>query len=121
MQPVLSQHFAGSNLALNSLYVDSTAALITALLPMLRRKIQNYLPLIAKQPQLLSHFIHELMSFDTSMRDDWGYDGGQGVNGWRGLTWEVLVAQGWFAKWLQVEKDCKPRADGLACTNRPSF
>lgn len=73
---------------------------------MLRQKVQSYLPQIARLPQLISHFMHELMSFDNSMRDDWGYEGGCGVDGWKGLTWEVLVKLDWFGKWLQVEKDC---------------
>ena len=74
---------------------------------MLRRKIYGLLPSVSKQPQLLSHLIHELMSFDTSLRDDWGYDGGSGASGWKGLTWEVLVKKDWFGRWLQVEKDCE--------------
>lgn len=92
---------------MNLVYIDSTSALITALLPMLRHKIFSFLPQIAKQPQLLSHFMHELMSFDVDLKDDWGYDGGCGADGWKGLTWEVLVKKDWFGKWLQVEKDCK--------------
>lgn len=105
LQPILARHFRGSNLALNSCYIDSTSALITALLPMLRRKIFALLPRISKQPQLLSHLMHELMSFDDSLREDWGYDGGFGSEGWKGLTWEVLVKKGWFGTWLKVEKD----------------
>ena len=106
-QPILTSHFKGSSLALSPVYIDSTSALITAVLPMLRRKIQNYLPNIAHQPQLLSHFIHELMLFDTSLSNEWGYDGGYGADRWKGLTWEILVKLDWFGKWLQVEKDCK--------------
>ena len=74
---------------------------------MLRRKIVVCLPQITKQPQLLSHFIHELMNFDVSLRDDWGYDGGFGADGWKGLTWEVLVKKDWFGRWLEVEKTCQ--------------
>ena len=74
---------------------------------MLRHKISKLLPAIANQPQLLSHFMHELMSFDTTMRETWGYDGGDSLEGWKGLTWEVLVGQEWFSKWLAVEKDCE--------------
>lgn len=107
LQPVLQNHFKGSNLAMNLVYIDSTSALITALLPMLRHKIFSFLPQIAKQPQLLSHFMHELMSFDVDLKDEWGYDGGCGADGWKGLTWEVLVKKDWFGKWLHVEKDCK--------------
>lgn len=74
---------------------------------MLRRKISAFLPRIAKQPQLLSHFIHELIAFDVSIKDEWAYDGGNGVEGWRGLAWEVLVQQDWFGAWLNVEKNCE--------------
>ena len=51
--------------------------------------------------------MHELMSFDASLREDWSYNGGNELEGWTGLTWEVLVEQGWFSHWLQIEKDCK--------------
>ncbi|KAI9760861.1 MAG: hypothetical protein M1835_000086 [Candelina submexicana] len=105
LQPVLRDAFKGSDLALNPLYTDSTSALITSLLPMLRRKVFSLLPQVAGQPQLLSHLIHELIRFDTDLRDDWGYDAGQGTDGWKGLTWEVLVIKDWFGRWLQVEKD----------------
>lgn len=74
---------------------------------MLRRKIFALLPRISSQPQLLSHLIHELMSFDVSIRDEWGYDGGNTIDGWNGLTWEVLVTKDWFGRWLEVEKNCR--------------
>ncbi|KAI4239026.1 MAG: hypothetical protein L6R40_005612 [Gallowayella cf. fulva] len=105
LQPILRNRFKNSNLSMTSIFIDSTSALITALLPMLRRKVFNSMPQIAKQPQLLSHFIHELMSFDISLRDEWGYDGGCGIDGWKGLAWEVLVKKDWFNRWLEVEKD----------------
>lgn len=107
LQPILRRHFKDSNLALNPVYIDSTSALITSLLPMLRSKIFDVLPRVSRQPQLLSHLMHELMSFDQSLKDDWGYDGGCGVDGWKGLTWEVLVKRDWFGTWLQVEKECQ--------------
>ena len=105
LQPILSRYFRGSNLALNPCYINSTSALITAVLPMLRQKIYTLLSQIGERPQLLSHLMHELMSFDESLREDWAYDGGFGTDGWRGLTWEVLVKKNWFGKWLKVEKD----------------
>ncbi|KAI4204276.1 MAG: hypothetical protein LQ350_001256 [Teloschistes chrysophthalmus] len=104
LQPILVERFGKTNLAMTSIFIDSTSALITALLPMLRRKVFNVMPHIAKQPQLLSHTIHELMSFDVSLREEWGYDGGRGVEGWGGLTWEVLVKKDWFDRWFEVEK-----------------
>ncbi|KAH9880167.1 hypothetical protein J1614_002193 [Plenodomus biglobosus] len=104
-QPVLLRHFRGTDLAMNPVYIDAMSAFITALLPMLRTKIGSLLPKVAAQPQLLSHLMHEIMSFDTTIRDTWGYDGGYGVDGWKGLSWEFLVQGDWFGRWLQVEKD----------------
>ena len=106
VQPILFRHFRGTHLALNPVYIDAMSAFITALLPMLRAKIASLLPKVAGQPQLLSHLMHEIMSFDLTIRDSWGYDGGYGVDGWKGLSWEFLVQADWFGRWLQVEKDC---------------
>ena len=72
---------------------------------MLRRKIFSLIPQVSQQPQLLSHLIHELMSFDVSLRDEWNYDGGNPIEGWKGLTWEFLVKKDWFGRWLEVEKN----------------
>ena len=106
IQPVLLKHFRGTDLALNPVYIDATSAFITALLPILRSKIASLLPLVAPDPQLLSHLMHELLKFDSTLRDSWGYDGGYGIEGWKGLAWEFLVQGDWFGRWLRVEKDC---------------
>ncbi|KAL1601779.1 hypothetical protein SLS60_006694 [Paraconiothyrium brasiliense] len=105
VQPSLLKQFRGTDLALNSVYIDAMSAFITALLPMLRSKVGALLPKVASQPQLLSHLMHELMSFDNTIREEWRYDGGYGVEGWKGLSWEFLVQGDWFGRWLQVEKD----------------
>ena len=78
---------------------------------MVRRKLDTLLPQVGKQPQLLSHLIHELMNFDNSLKDDWSYTGESGAEGWKGLTWEVLVKKEWFGKWLRVEKSCRSRCE----------
>ena len=106
MQPVLFKHFRGTDLALNPVYIDAMSAFITALLPVLRKKIGSLLPNMANEPQLLSHLVHEVMSFDSTIRDTWGYDGGYGLSGWNGLAWEFLVQGNWFDQWLRVEKEC---------------
>ena len=72
---------------------------------MLRHKISAILPDITDKPQLLSHLIHELISFDTSLRDEWSYDGGNSIDTWKGLTREVLVERSCFPRWLSVEKN----------------
>ena len=107
VQPILLRHFGRTEQAMNPVCIDAMAAFITALLPMVRAKIAALLPQVAGQPQLLSHLMHEMMNFDTTLRDAWGYDGGYGVDGWKGLSWEFLVQGDWFGRWLQVEKDCK--------------
>jgi hypothetical protein len=87
-------------------FLSASNAFITALLPMLRQKISTFVPQIAGSPQLLSHFIHELMNFDTDIRDTWNYiPDPYSVENWKGLASEVLTKQGWFDRWLQVEKD----------------
>ncbi|KAI9738259.1 MAG: hypothetical protein M1834_008757 [Cirrosporium novae-zelandiae] len=105
LQPILSARLQKSKVDLDWIYTDSTSAFITSLLPMLRHKLFELVPRIAGQPQLLSHCIHELMNFDTTLRDDWEYDGGYYLQGWKGLTWEILVKRDFFGRWLQVEKD----------------
>lgn len=106
LQPILSDVFRASDLSLNPAYGDATCAFITALLPMLRNKVFTILPRAAQKPQLLSHLVHELMSFDATLRDEWNYDDGS-VDGdaWRGLTYEVLATDNWFNTWLNIEKD----------------
>ena len=73
---------------------------------MLRQKIDSFLPQIADHPQLLSHFIHELMNFDNELRETWNYLPDPYEEGnWKGMTSEVLTKQGWYDRWLQVEKE----------------
>ena len=107
LQPILSDQFRTSDLSLNAAYIDATNAFITALLPMVRNKIFSILPRAAQKPQLLSHLIHEIMSFDATLRDEWSYDDGNGGSTWRGLAYEVLATDDWFKTWLNVEKDCE--------------
>lgn len=101
--PVLAAHFKGTQLAGNSLYVDSVAAFITAMLPVVKEKVDALVPKIANEPQNLSKFIHELIVFDDKVRSNFDYDGGNQECGWKGLSWDVLDR--WFDRWSSVEKD----------------
>ena len=110
LQPILSDVFRASDLSLNPAYGDATCAFITALLPMVRNKVFSILPRAAQKPQLLSHLIHELMSFDATLREEWNYDdgaydGAAAGTSWRGLTYEVLATDNWFNIWLNIEKE----------------
>ena len=100
--PVLAAHFRGSVLAGNSLYVDPVAAFITALLPVMREKVEAVALETSSKPNLLSRFIPELMAFDEKLRTQFNYDGGNPDLGWKGLTWDVLNIH--FEDWLDAEK-----------------
>jgi RAD50-interacting protein 1 len=101
--PILAAHFKGSKLAGNSLLIDPVSAFITALLPVLREKIESLLITLSQEPQFFSNFILLLIKFDRSIRNEFNYDGGDPINGWKGLTTEFLDA--WFDKWLDIEKE----------------
>ena len=104
-QPILDRRSASTETEINLAYSDATTAFITALLPMVRQKCLNLLPQVAENAHLLSHFVHELMEFDATLRDTWGYTPTSSpLDTWRGLTWEMLVTHGYFNAWLQGEK-----------------
>ncbi|KAJ5727499.1 hypothetical protein N7493_005319 [Penicillium malachiteum] len=105
-QPILDEKAQSAGPSLEWNYYNALHAFINAILPMLRQKIDSFLPQIAEYPQLLSHFIHQLMSFDNDLRETWNYLPDPYSDGnWKGMTWEVLSKQGWYDRWLRVEKD----------------
>lgn len=105
LQPLLVSSFRGSDLALTPAYVDANSAFITALLPMLRRKLASVADQVASQPPLLSHLVHEVMAFDTTLRDSYAYAPSSPSTEWRGLAYFLLDAHGYFQQWLNVERD----------------
>jgi RAD50-interacting protein 1 len=105
MQPILDQRSRTTDLD-DTMYTDAMSEFITALLPMVSAKCLSLLPQISTSPSLLSHFIRESMSFDTTLRDSWAYTPvPQVLVDWKGLTWSMLTTYGYFATWLQVEKN----------------
>ncbi|RAL01653.1 RINT-1 family protein [Aspergillus ibericus CBS 121593] len=106
LQPIFDQEAQNVGTDLEWNFYNASHAYITALLPVLKHKITTFLPQISTHPQLLSHFMHELMNFDSEVRESWNYLPDPYSNeDWRGMTWDVLTKQGWFDRWLQVEKD----------------
>lgn len=69
----------------------------------MKEKVDSLIPKIANDPQRLSQFMVQLMSFDDAIRTRFNYDGGCSEFGWRGLTWKVLDT--WFDPWLEAEKN----------------
>lgn len=105
LQPILDQRSRTKDLD-DTMYADATSAFITALLPMVSAKCLSSLPQISTNPSLLSHFVHELISFDSTLRDSWVYTPiPQMLLDWKGLTWSMLTTHGYFDAWLQVEKN----------------
>ncbi|KAJ5683743.1 uncharacterized protein N7477_000088 [Penicillium maclennaniae] len=106
LQPILDEKAQSADSGVEWNFYNALHVFITALLPMLRQKIDSFMPQIAHHPQLLSHFIHELMNFDNEIRETWNYlPDPYSEDNWKGMTWEVLTKQGWYDRWLQVEKD----------------
>ncbi|KAI9052442.1 hypothetical protein LZ554_003788 [Drepanopeziza brunnea f. sp. 'monogermtubi'] len=100
--PLLAAHFRGNIYSGNSLYVDPLAAFVTALLPVMREKVNRQVEQIADNPPLFSKFMVQMMDFDEAIRSKFNYDGGNPDLGWKGLTWDVLDI--WFDSWYNVEK-----------------
>lgn len=105
VQPIIDDQNSKSSVG-DALLSDAISAFITALLPLVTAKSLQLLPQIAGQPQLLSHFVHELMAFDKTLMDSWGYQPTTDLLiDWKGLTWEILNIHAYFSPWLKAEKD----------------
>ncbi|KAI0475224.1 RINT-1 family protein [Xylariaceae sp. FL0804] len=88
-----------------SVYMDPACALVTALLPVMREKVNAMVRHGVKNPQFLSSLMVQLMNMDDEIRSRFHYDGGgDPERGWGGLTSEVLDG-GHFDDWLKAEKD----------------
>jgi len=105
LQPLLLKHFRSSDLAFTPGYIDATSALITALLPLLRRKLTSILPDVSRSPNLLSNLIHEVMSFDAKLLEEWNYTPLSPSTPFRGLSHYILSDLGYFRAWFAVERD----------------
>lgn len=100
--PLLAARFKGSQFVDNSLYIDALFAFITAFLPLIREKSEQFLARTAREPQYMSKYIQELIKFDGAVRDRFKYDGGNIRSGWSGVTQDVLSK--WYDAWLAAEK-----------------
>lgn len=104
-QPILDRRIQQDD-RLDLVYTDAISSFITAMLPMVSAKCLSLLPQLTSQPQLMSHFIHELMSFDETLQHSWAYSPYAGPLGqWKGLTWDMLTKHNYFDAWLTLEKN----------------
>ncbi|RDW63962.1 hypothetical protein BP5796_10464 [Coleophoma crateriformis] len=100
---LLFEYFYKSDLAGNSLYFDAVSAFITALLPIVKEKIDGVMKQVSKEPVLMSQLISQIIEFDDTLRKSFDYTGGNIDHGWKGLAYDVL--EDWFDTWWKYEKD----------------
>ena len=89
---------------------DAVQEFITAVLPVLKRKVDLDMPIVSAQGPLSSHLVEELSKFDILLREEYMYAPyGQDPSQWRGVTHEILTQNNgeFFNNWLSAEKQCK--------------
>ncbi|RMZ81835.1 hypothetical protein DV738_g2138, partial [Chaetothyriales sp. CBS 135597] len=106
LQPLLDARCRAVN-ELELIYSDAVSEWITALLPLALTKSLSILPQLSSHPQLLSHFIHEVMLFDHTLRETWAYTPSPDPASpeWKGLSGDILTTHGFFDTWMLVEKE----------------
>ncbi|KAK4179356.1 putative RAD50-interacting protein 1 [Triangularia setosa] len=99
---VLAVRFAETGVAQKMVYMDPVCAFITAMLPVVKEKVNDTLAATKGDPAFLSSLMGQLMSFDEALRGGFAYDGGDADEEWGGLASEVLKDH--FRTWLEAEK-----------------
>ncbi|PTB69208.1 hypothetical protein BBK36DRAFT_1112557 [Trichoderma citrinoviride] len=99
---LLASKFRETPVADKTVYADPACALITAVLPVVREKVDAVLLETSANPGFLSSFISQLMTLDETIRSRFNYDGGDPENGWPGLSESVLDR--YFEVWFQAER-----------------
>ncbi|KHO01016.1 RINT-1 family protein [Metarhizium album ARSEF 1941] len=100
---LLATKFHETPVAERTVYLDPVCALITAMLPVMREKVQAVANEAIKNPPFLSSFMSQLMTFDENIRLRFNYDGGDDDRGWHGLTGEILEDH--FDTWFKGERE----------------
>ncbi|KAG6014079.1 hypothetical protein E4U43_006953 [Claviceps pusilla] len=99
---MLAAKFNAACVVEQTVYLDPVCALITSMLPVMREKVRAVSEEAINSPAFLSSFISQLMDFDEQIRSRFGYDGGDGDQGWVGLAGEILDDH--FDAWFKVER-----------------
>jgi RAD50-interacting protein 1 len=84
---------------------STLAEFITALLPIITRKVDHIMPDLVQNGSLLSHFMHENLVFDAEIQERYLYLP-FGQDKWEGSVQHALKFPRAFATWRDVEKDC---------------
>lgn len=101
VQPIINQFQAPT------LRHSARTDFIFGLLTDLSRKIKKSMPQVLAQPALLSHTIHEVLSFDQTLRERYGFVAPEGSEFQLGLVQIIVGNPDWFDAWLKMEKQCK--------------
>ncbi|KAK1251690.1 hypothetical protein MKX07_007169 [Trichoderma sp. CBMAI-0711] len=99
---LLASKFRETPVADKTIYADPACALITAMLPVVREKVDAVLSETSANSGFLSSFISQLMTLDETIRSRFNYDGGDPEKGWAGLSESVLDK--YFDVWFQAER-----------------
>ena len=99
---MLAAKFNDACMTERTVYLDPVCALVTSMLPVMREKVRAVTEEAINNPAFLSNFISQLMAFDEQIRSRFGYDGGDGDQGWVGLAGEILDDH--FDTWFKVER-----------------
>jgi hypothetical protein len=100
----------------NQQSVSAKNYFIDGLLVDVVRKVTRTIPKLISQPNLLSHTIHELLQFDQSLQDDFGFVPPPSLEMARDnntsplqgqVTDIVLSNPTWFEAWFEAERRCK--------------
>jgi RAD50-interacting protein 1 len=79
---------------------------ITGLLNDLQRKLRKTMPQVLQQPALVSHTIHEVLTFDQTLRERYAYTAPDTSAFKLGLAQVIVGNSEWFNAWLNMEKQC---------------
>jgi len=77
---------------------------ITGLLNDLQRKLRKAMPRVLQQPALVSHTIHEVLTFDQTLRERYAYTAPDTSAFKLGLAQVIVGNSEWFNAWLNMEK-----------------
>jgi hypothetical protein len=97
--PLLASKLRGSPAALRPAYADPACALVASMLPVMREKVATLAAAGRKNPAYLSGLISDLLGFDATLAQQFGYD----VDGDGGVADAVLLSC--FDQWFEAEKE----------------
>lgn len=103
--------------------VDAKMEFIRGLCAMLSEKIQSDMPRLLLQPNIMTHYIYETLSFDNLLKEEFGYRGidpGNKVSN-QGVGSVFTSDNDWYEAWLRVEKTVAKESLNAALEDPEAF